>query len=202
MKKFIISEEEKSRILGMHQDATKRHYLKEQQSKQINYQDQNLLYKILNTGDAMFKKGMKNSAFIIPEQPKRAYSYNFTNEKINDFGSGAANTGLEVFVAVLLANDIPQITMAGILNIAKDSSDYSKTPKLKSEFDDYYKASKATKDSVWPVGVLPKDIVEKLYTNLWNGIQDDSTKQQIKQFVANRPQDYSPEYKQFISNLS
>jgi len=33
MKKFIISEEEKSRILGMHQDATKRHYLNEQQTK-------------------------------------------------------------------------------------------------------------------------------------------------------------------------
>ena len=31
MKKFIISEEEKNRILGMHQDATKRHYLKEQE---------------------------------------------------------------------------------------------------------------------------------------------------------------------------
>jgi hypothetical protein len=30
MKKFIISEEEKSRILGMHQEATKRHYLGEQ----------------------------------------------------------------------------------------------------------------------------------------------------------------------------
>lgn len=31
MKKFIISEEEKSRILGMHQEATKRQYLSEQQ---------------------------------------------------------------------------------------------------------------------------------------------------------------------------
>ena len=31
MKKFIISEEEKSRILGMHQEATKRHYLGEQE---------------------------------------------------------------------------------------------------------------------------------------------------------------------------
>lgn len=30
MRKFIISEEEKSRILGMHQEATKRHYLGEQ----------------------------------------------------------------------------------------------------------------------------------------------------------------------------
>jgi len=30
MKKFLISEEEKNRILGMHQDATKRHYLGEQ----------------------------------------------------------------------------------------------------------------------------------------------------------------------------
>lgn len=34
MKKFIISEEEKNRILGMHQDATKRHYLKEQEVPQ------------------------------------------------------------------------------------------------------------------------------------------------------------------------
>jgi hypothetical protein len=30
MKKFLISEEEKKRILGMHKDATKRHYLGEQ----------------------------------------------------------------------------------------------------------------------------------------------------------------------------
>jgi hypothetical protein len=30
MKKFLISEEEKNRILGMHKDATKRHYLGEQ----------------------------------------------------------------------------------------------------------------------------------------------------------------------------
>lgn len=30
MKKFLISEEEKNRILVMHQDATKRHYLSEQ----------------------------------------------------------------------------------------------------------------------------------------------------------------------------
>ena len=30
MKRMIISEEEKNRILGMHQDATKRHYLNEQ----------------------------------------------------------------------------------------------------------------------------------------------------------------------------
>jgi hypothetical protein len=32
MKRMIISEEEKKRILGMHQDATKRHYLGEQQA--------------------------------------------------------------------------------------------------------------------------------------------------------------------------
>jgi hypothetical protein len=32
MKKFLISEEEKNRILGMHKDATKRHYLSEQTS--------------------------------------------------------------------------------------------------------------------------------------------------------------------------
>lgn len=32
MKKFLISEEEKNRILGMHQEATKRHYLGEQTS--------------------------------------------------------------------------------------------------------------------------------------------------------------------------
>jgi len=34
MKKFIISEEEKNRILEMHQEATKRHYLNEQEVPQ------------------------------------------------------------------------------------------------------------------------------------------------------------------------
>ena len=37
MKKMIIYEEEKNRILGMHQDATKRHYLGEQQTANISY---------------------------------------------------------------------------------------------------------------------------------------------------------------------
>mgnify|MGYP003704264047 CR=1 FL=1 len=32
MKKFLISEEEKERILGMHKDATKSHY-----QKKVNY---------------------------------------------------------------------------------------------------------------------------------------------------------------------
>jgi hypothetical protein len=36
MKRMIISEEEKNRILGMHQDATKRHYLGEQSVSDIN----------------------------------------------------------------------------------------------------------------------------------------------------------------------
>ena len=35
MKKFIISEEEKNRILGMHQEATKRQYLSEQQGTKV-----------------------------------------------------------------------------------------------------------------------------------------------------------------------
>ena len=36
MKRMIISEEEKNRILGMHQDATKRHYLGEQSVSDVN----------------------------------------------------------------------------------------------------------------------------------------------------------------------
>jgi hypothetical protein len=41
MKRIIISEEEKSRILGMHQDAAKRHYLGEQEdfSSKVTYTD-------------------------------------------------------------------------------------------------------------------------------------------------------------------
>ena len=33
MKKFLISEEEKERILGMHKDATKSHYQKKEDLK-------------------------------------------------------------------------------------------------------------------------------------------------------------------------
>lgn len=36
MKKFIISEEEKNKILGMHKEATKRHYLSEQPVSSTN----------------------------------------------------------------------------------------------------------------------------------------------------------------------
>jgi hypothetical protein len=40
MKRMIISEEEKNRILGMHQDATKRHYLGEQSVSSANANSQ------------------------------------------------------------------------------------------------------------------------------------------------------------------
>jgi hypothetical protein len=58
MRKFIISEEEKSRILGMHQDATKRHYLKEQEdvsSIKPSYVD--------NKGNKYFVPNLSNSNF-------------------------------------------------------------------------------------------------------------------------------------------
>jgi hypothetical protein len=58
MKKFIISEEEKNRILGMHQDATKRHYLKEQEDESSikpSYVDnQGNKYFVPNLSDSNF----------------------------------------------------------------------------------------------------------------------------------------------------
>jgi hypothetical protein len=42
MKRMIISEEEKNRILGMHQDATKRHYLGEQSISSTNTNPQSM----------------------------------------------------------------------------------------------------------------------------------------------------------------
>ena len=82
MKKFLISEEEKERILGMHKDATKRQYLGEQstkpQSKQATKPQSN---NGLNASEAKaikliqdkIEKGEQKPVVILPENPTIAY---------------------------------------------------------------------------------------------------------------------------------
>jgi|AACY02.6.fsa_nt_gi hypothetical protein len=62
MKKFLISEEEKNRILGMHQEATKRHYLGEQTSPSSttpakpSYEVNGVAYYVPGLNDTNFNK--------------------------------------------------------------------------------------------------------------------------------------------------
>jgi hypothetical protein len=98
MRKFIISEEEKSRILGMHQDATKRHYLKEQESRPSQTFSPENIKKIYDTANQLFERGNKKGFFTIDTLPTYMFQLPPTNEQVLNLG----NNPLGVWVGVPL----------------------------------------------------------------------------------------------------
>jgi len=66
MKRMIISEEEKNRILGMHQDATKRHYLGEQSVSSTNTNPQSM-----NKRDELYNQYLQKINTLIPFDVKQ-----------------------------------------------------------------------------------------------------------------------------------
>lgn len=73
MKQFIITEEEKSRILGMHQNATSRHYLNEGLKSERLFDE---IYDIINTSNSTeeFEKRIKEIEPELEDLPKEKYN--------------------------------------------------------------------------------------------------------------------------------
>jgi hypothetical protein len=112
-KLFNIDQEEKNRILEMHENATKRHYLNETgvafasgepngfkmnkmetmeqtaatTAPKINLTDPNIVRKLYNKGNELFNRGQKEGYFMIPDYPTTFFAYNLSNEENFGFGN-------------------------------------------------------------------------------------------------------------------
>ena len=73
MKQFIITEEEKSRILGMHQNATSRHYLNEGLKSERLFDE---IYHIIDTSNSTeeFEIRIKEIEPELEDLPKEKYN--------------------------------------------------------------------------------------------------------------------------------
>ena len=73
MKQFIITEEERSRILGMHQNATSRHYLNEGLKSEMLFDE---IYDIINTSNSTeeFEERIKEIEPELEDLPEKTYN--------------------------------------------------------------------------------------------------------------------------------
>ena len=69
MKKFIITEEERSRILGMHKKSTSRHYLMEQSNKKIG----DFTYSVVETKNGKFRIYVTGGKYTTPTDAETAF---------------------------------------------------------------------------------------------------------------------------------
>jgi hypothetical protein len=185
MKKFIISEEEKNRILGMHQDATKRHYLKEQESRPSQTFSPENVKKIYDTANQLFNRGDKKGFFTIDTLP--THMFQLTSE--NSESLSLSSTPLEVWVGVPL---VPlEVRKHGDLSIATGTR-VGESSKLIHTFDNVNsnvmaaiqkepEAIKAAKDFGDAFGsFLPKDATSKVLKNTYKTM----TEQNKNNFMA------------------
>ena len=202
MGRILISEEEKQRILGMHKDATKRHYLNEQTATATSnpFQNQTILRKIFDTGNGMFNRGQKKGSYMVNETPTKAYHYNY--EAASNW-SGGIGQGIQVWGISALKNDVPQIVVVGDLSMVEESgSSTAKVKPLNATYTNAFVPRESNSTTVWPASddLLTPQIITQMYTNWWTTI-DETRKQQIKQLVASKT-DYPQEYKTLIQGLS
>jgi len=185
MKKFIISEEEKNRILGMHQDATKRHYLKEQESRPSQTFSPENIKKIYDTANQLFETGDKKGFFTIDTLPTYMFQLPSTNEQVLNLG----NNPLEVWVGVPL---VPlEVRKYGDLSITTGKR-VGESSKLIHTVDNVnsnvmaaiqkepeaIKAAKNFGDAFGPI--LPEDVTSKVLINTYKTM----TEQNKNNFMA------------------
>jgi hypothetical protein len=183
MKKFLISEEEKKRILGMHKDATKRNYLSEQKSNLDA-----MTAKAVNAINQMALRGQRPLSVILPEQPTIIYTY-----------PGDPKKGETPYWANGVYVYNTYVGQGG----EKPTAPYIYQYKTISQGQ----GNQWTSEDVPPMVPQPNDILGLQSflgkENFKNAIvaalnkNDENTKQQIKTFV-NNSKEFPAEYKQII----
>ena len=191
MKKFLISEEEKNRILGMHQEATKRHYLNEQKMPTFTPA---LAKEIYDQGNALFNAGNKNRFFTAKSLP--GIVFQMSMEKETNFQPG--NIPLYVYQAYKYPSKPVVIKQAGqlFINSPKGANDTTYTP----EFQPAQLSNTAEPYELWPVSIMPKNAVEYLIKYRFDTLTPEQ-KNEVKQYVQNTA-DVPAEYKTFVESLS
>lgn len=195
MKRMIISEEEKNRILGMHQDATKRHYLGEQ-AKPSMWTPQ--------LGKTIAGIGVKNleagrEYFMVPQTPTMIY---------NPAQKDSIYTNIQVYAALTLPTNSgtvypPAIVGLGLMDInppaAGTGPQANQMGTAYAITTNFYSAKYPGDEDVWP-NILPKEMVSAALTAAYNKL-DDNKKTQVQQYVQVN-QKLPAEYKKLIQSLA
>jgi membrane-associated HD superfamily phosphohydrolase len=128
MKNFIISEEEKNRILGMHQEATKRHYLKEQLQPTTAANVAQPTIKYTEVAGSASAAPIKSAGVLtklgVPATPenfnntffytdRRGLAFAFANNTMSSFAGKSSRTTKSPDNVVALYNDDSQIKLEG-----------------------------------------------------------------------------------------
>lgn len=195
MKKFLISEEEKNRILGMHKEATKKHYLSEQATPKTPTGLNPSEAKAVNMIQDKIERGEKTPVVILPENPTVAYQYPY------DVKPGEqpywAN-GLFVYVAqpgrVADPNKPGSTTIppyGGHFKTVSSGTDNKWTSET------YALTSPRPVDAMNLESVVGRDNFVSMIKAAFNKL-DENSKNVIKQYVANS-KEYPAEYKQIIA---
>jgi len=191
MKKFLISEEEKNRILGMHQEATKRHYLNEQKMPAFTPA---LAKEIYDQGKALFNDGNKNRFFTAKSLPGIVLQMQMENE--TNFQPG--NKPFFVYQSYKYPSKPVVIKQVGQLYISSPTgaNDTTYTP----NFEPSQISNTAEPYEMWPVSFIPKNAVEYLIKYRFDTLTPEQ-KNEVKQYVQNTA-DVPAEYKTFVESLS
>lgn len=181
MKRFIISEEEKSRILGMHKEATKRHYLGEQGSAPSQTFSPENVKKIKNAADEKLKRGDKQGFFTIDSLPTFMFglnnSNNFANEPLMVY-RGYSGVPLEVRGFGQLYIKLESGAQVGGQKLIPDFEAFPNAMAPIQKEDDAINAAETFGKAFGTS--LPKDVTSKVLINTYNTM----TEQNKNNFMA------------------
>jgi hypothetical protein len=203
MKKMIISEEEKNRILEMHKDATKRHYLGEQTSPSQSTTAKPSMWtpQLGKTIVDIMSKNVEagREYFVVPQTPTMIYQQNNKTNPLVNITVYAAQT----FPTKTGTVYPPAIVGLGSIDINPPSAASgpagNQMGTAYSITTSFYPKQYPGNENVWP-DFLPKEMVTSVLTAAYNKL-DDAKKQQIQQYVQTT-QNLPEEYKQLIQGLS
>jgi hypothetical protein len=199
MRRFVISEDERRRILSMHESATKRQYLSEQSGgSTISDAAAKAIY---DKAGEYWEAGKKSYAFIIPETPGVVYTYDWPR----DFEPG--NLGFWFWKSYYDKNS-GSITVQQLGNFQISSPSYlapGETPVYKVvNMESVPLGSSTTEIDRYPVGALPQGAVQHLITSKFNEL-GDAEKNKFIQYAKNKPFNeggLGAKYSAFIDTLS
>lgn len=219
-KLFNIDQDEKKRILEMHENATKRHYLnetgvafggeqnglkiKKMETKEQSAQPAKPSMWTPQLGKTIAEIGAKNlesgrDYFMVPQTPTIIY---------NPTEKSSIYTNVQVFIAQSLpinSNTFypPAIVGLGLLDINPPSAgsgvQSNQTGTAYSITTDFSPNQYPGDEDVWP-SILPKEMVSAALTAAYNKL-DDNLKTQIQKYVQAN-QKLPAEYKKLIQGLA
>ena len=199
MKRFVISEDERRRILSMHESATKRQYLSEQSGGISNVAAKAIYDKAME----YYNSGKKKYQFTIPETPNSVYWYDWPR----DFDPGS--TGFFVWKPFYDKNT-GSITIQNAGDFQISSPNFVKpgeTPVYSvRNMESTPLTSNVMDVNRYPIGDagLTQGAAQYLIKQKFNELTDDE-KNKFIQYAKNKPLEDSglkPAYTTFINTLA